>query len=173
MASAGREDGSAMTAKRCSKCGKEKPLEEFHRRRRSPDGRTEQCKPCCSARQAAYRAKDPERVREMRRESRLRDLGHTREVEKKRRERNAENRKPYSRRYKEQNKEKTRAHSAVARAVRSGELTRPSVCDRCNQPHQRIDAHHADYAQPLSVEWLCPFCHKAHHVRLAQEGVAA
>jgi hypothetical protein len=47
--------------KRCSKCGLEKPLEEFHasgRSRRRPD-----CKDCRRAYRAAYNAAHRERIR--------------------------------------------------------------------------------------------------------------
>jgi ribosomal protein S27AE len=51
-------------------------------------------------------------------------------------------------------------YSKVARAIRSGLLTRVS-CEQCG----RIDsvAHHDDYALPLSVRWLCFTCHFLFH----------
>ena len=35
-----------MDTKRCSKCKQPKPLDQFHRRQSSPDGRTNQCAEC-------------------------------------------------------------------------------------------------------------------------------
>ena len=35
-----------MTLKRCSRCGKDKPLDEFYLNRAAKDGRTRLCKPC-------------------------------------------------------------------------------------------------------------------------------
>lgn len=52
------------------------------------------------------------------------------------------------------------ARRAVYRAVRSGRLARPSVCDRCGAGG-RVEAHHADHARRLDVRWLCHGCHVA------------
>lgn len=38
-----------MGTKRCSKCGEEKPLSEYHRSSSSRDGRMSRCKTCRSA----------------------------------------------------------------------------------------------------------------------------
>lgn len=49
--------------KRCNKCGIEKPLDEFHKASKSPDGRQYRCKTCSIA-AARQRAKDnPEAAR--------------------------------------------------------------------------------------------------------------
>lgn len=37
-------------SKRCSRCGEVKPLDDFHRRRSSRDGRQPYCKACIAAR---------------------------------------------------------------------------------------------------------------------------
>jgi len=57
------------------------------------------------------------------------------------------------------NPEKRRAHSAVARAIRSGRLVR-GCCEVCGAT-ERIQAHHDDYSKPLEVRWLCPAHHAA------------
>ena len=56
--------------------------------------------------------------------------------------------------------EKARARAAVHRAVRSGRLRRPAICDRCGRGG-RIEAHHDDYSRRLVVRWLCQLegCH--------------
>lgn len=62
--------------------------------------------------------------------------------------------------------ERDAARRTVYLAVRRGELVRPSACERCGdtcRPH----AHHADYARPLGVEWLCRACHRKHHRSVA------
>ncbi len=51
-----------------------------------------------------------------------------------------------------------RCHGATKRAIKSGKIIRPSLCDKCGlacKPH----AHHWDYDHPLQVEWLCKSCH--------------
>lgn len=56
-----------------------------------------------------------------------------------------------------------RAQSAVARALRSGKLTR-HPCWVCGGPAL---AHHPDYDQPLDVVWLCQPHHKQTHALVA------
>lgn len=50
------------------------------------------------------------------------------------------------------------AHSAVARALRTGVLARPDKCERCEKSC-KPEGHHDDYAEPLAVQWLCSACH--------------
>lgn len=67
------------------------------------------------------------------------------------------------------NPEKVAAQHAVAKAIRQGVLTRPTVCDSCLMSC-KPDAHHWNYANPLSVEWLCRKCHvAADKLRAARE----
>lgn len=58
-----------------------------------------------------------------------------------------------------------RAHAAVRLACLSGVLIEPAVCEEC-RAEVRLDAHHDDYRKQLEVRWLCPRCHKRHHVEL-------
>ena len=59
------------------------------------------------------------------------------------------------------------AHNAVNRAIKTGELTRPSTCSRC-PADKNIQAHHDDHTRPLDVMWLCPVCHAARHKELGR-----
>ena len=43
-----------MESKRCTKCGETKPLDEYHRDKRSKDGRVPRCKACVKACAAEY-----------------------------------------------------------------------------------------------------------------------
>ena len=54
-----------------------------------------------------------------------------------------------------------RAQGTLRTALRAGLIVKPTVCD-CGR-RGRLHAHHADYARPLAVEWLCPPCHKVRH----------
>ncbi len=49
--------------KRCSKCGREKPLEEYHRQPTGRHGRRADCKSCAAARSRKWRADNPETAR--------------------------------------------------------------------------------------------------------------
>jgi predicted Zn-ribbon and HTH transcriptional regulator len=55
-----------------------------------------------------------------------------------------------------------KANAAVFRAVKSGILVRPAVCEKCGLS-ENIQAHHEDYSKPLDIEWLCLRCHKGRH----------
>jgi len=52
---------SLVATKRCTKCGEEKPLDEFSRDRRASTGRLSACKQCQSQYNAAYHAANAER----------------------------------------------------------------------------------------------------------------
>lgn len=65
--------------------------------------------------------------------------------------------------WRRQNPEKYIAHVAVQRALASGELVK-GRCEICGV--STVDAHHADYARPLAVRWLC----RRHHMRLHATG---
>lgn len=59
-----------------------------------------------------------------------------------------------------------RAHQLVRIACLRGDLVEPATREDCGE-EVRLDAHHDDYSRPLAVRWLCPCCHKRHHVALA------
>lgn len=67
--------------------------------------------------------------------------------------------------YRARNPEKDAAHYRINEEVRQGRLIKPDACERCGA-NARLAGHHADYSRPLDVEWLCPRCHAAEHVRL-------
>lgn len=54
---------STSGRKTCTKCKVEKPLEEFHVRRASKDGRKSECKECGCARQRAFAAANPDKIK--------------------------------------------------------------------------------------------------------------
>lgn len=60
---------------------------------------------------------------------------------------------------------RTRARAAVSTAVAAGVLVRPEFCSACGARSKRIHGHHRDYQHPLAVQWLCPSCHGAEHMR--------
>jgi hypothetical protein len=55
---------------------------------------------------------------------------------------------------------RVRARQAVAVALRQGKIVRPEKCSNC-QVTAFVEAHHADYTQPLLITWLCEPCHDA------------
>lgn len=67
--------------------------------------------------------------------------------------------------WQEKSPEKRAAHVILGNAVRDGRVMKPKSCSKCLQsfPSRKIHAHHADYAMPLQVVWLCAQCHVDHH----------
>jgi rubredoxin len=70
---------------------------------------------------------------------------------------------------------KESARLTVRRAIESGRLVRPPICGECEKPAVRADgasaiqAHHTDYRAPLSVQWLCPKCHRKADAAMTKE----
>ena len=54
--------------KKCSKCGIEKPLTEFHKRKKSKDGHEYRCKTCKKQQHAEYYAQNKERINQQKAE---------------------------------------------------------------------------------------------------------
>ena len=67
--------------------------------------------------------------------------------------------------YKKNNPHKVRARHLVKSAIQRGELSKPSMCQAFRCTNSVVHAHHADYAKPLDVSWLCPDHHEhVHHL---------
>ena len=133
--------------KECFKCKAVKPLTEFYKHKAMADGHLNKCKDCTKKDVGEHREKNIEKIRAYDRE---------RGKHKDRIQAQAQ----ITKAWREEDKRRTRAHSAVARAVRSGRLIR-KPCESCNNPNSV--AHHDDYSKPLAVRWLCQACHKQHH----------
>jgi len=56
--------------------------------------------------------------------------------------------------------ERKRANHLANTAIMNGTLKR-GPCEVCGA--RSSDAHHDDYAQPLTIRWLCRSCHRRHH----------
>ena len=93
--------------------------------------------------QIAWAKANPDRVAEYRREWK---------------KRNPEAAKAWNRRY----PEKRRAQNLLWKAILSGKIVRPTICQECGQ-EGRVEAHHPDYSKPFEVLWLCNRDHVAAH----------
>lgn len=74
----------------------------------------------------------------------------------------------YTKRFRAKSPEKHAAQKLVAAAIVSGALVRPSTCSACGADCQP-QGHHDNYAEPLSVRWLCRSCHIGHHTAERRE----
>jgi hypothetical protein len=61
------------------------------------------------------------------------------------------------------NETKHRANSLVYWALQSGKIVK-KPCEVCGR--HTVEAHHADYSQPLVVKWLCREHHTEAHVQM-------
>lgn len=149
--------------KKCFKCGEVKSLSDFYKHPKMPDGHVNKCKECNKKDVRENRAKRADYYREY---DRARSMRPDR-VESRRLYQNSEEGKrivnAIRKRYIERNPIKRAAHIMVRNAVRDGRLEKPASCESCGSSPKRLHGHHDDYAQPLTVRWLCPKCHKEWH----------
>jgi hypothetical protein len=151
--------------KRCTKCKKTKPLDDFHRLARSSDGRQPRCKACVAeymrdyhkrnrehiiAKVEAWVKANPEQARKLKREATRR----FRQTERGQQYMREQRREPHV----------DRAYTAVYRALKSGRLKK-EPCEVCGA--EKSQAHHDDYSKPLEVRWLCAVHHKALHMEVS------
>jgi hypothetical protein len=124
--------------KRCFKCTRVLPIEDFYVHSQMADGRLGKCKECAKGDvHQNYIAKRPlKSIYERERNQRPERKAATRRYQIARRQRSPE---------------KYKAHMAVNNAVRDGRLIR-QPCRVCGGKAQ---GHHEDYSKPLEVEWLC------------------
>lgn len=143
--------------KNCIKCGSQKPISEFYTHPAMADGTLNKCKQCARADAMANREKNIYRIRAY-------DLDRAKSPKR------AALRVAVTRDWRSRDKRRAAAHTAVARAIRNGDLVKCG-CARCGSV--KAIAHHEDYDKPLEVVWLCQPCHKARHKEIDQQKKAA
>lgn len=121
-------DPSKKETKRCSKCKRIKPLEEFYKNNTKSCGRQSACKEC-------IKENDKERLKRYRK---------TNEGRQKEIERSAKTRKKYP--------ERDKARVTARRAIKTGEIKK-RACQICGEI--KTEMHHPDYSKPLEVVFLC------------------
>jgi hypothetical protein len=75
--------------------------------------------------------------------------------------------------YRRNNKMKIFVQKKLQRAVQGRKITKPSVCDICENEYNIncIGGHHEDYSKPYNVIWLCGKCHGLYHRGLCIESI--
>lgn len=142
-----------VDCKKCFKCGETKSLDEFYKHSEMADGHLNKCKICTRNDVGQHRAKNLDQIRAYDRE---------RGKSKKRIAMSV----AVNRAWRLEDSRRQKAHIAVAKAIRKGDLIR-AVCERCG--NEKSVAHHEDYDKPLQVTWLCQPCHKQRHKELKEE----
>ena len=142
------------SSKTCFKCNKTLPLTEFYQHFAMGDGHLNKCKECTKNDVLLHRQKNIERIRAY--DSERAKLPH-----------NKKKAVEVTRRRRKENEKYMRAHNAVARAVKKGELVKTN-CQWCGR-EDNVHGHHDSYDEPLNVMWLCPVCHRKRHDELAKQ----
>lgn len=155
-----------QSTKMCTACQQEKPLDDFPRNAKRPDGRYSMCKACKNQRGRERHASRPDRAPSKtpaaRREWRRNNPDIVSAQRKRYRGRYPERLNAESRVWMRKNPEKHTAHSTLYAAVTAGKIARPDRCSICNR-ECKPDGHHEDYTRPLDVIWLCQRCHAQLH----------
>jgi ribosomal protein S27AE len=139
--------------KECFKCKTVKPLREFYKHSGMADGHLNKCKSCAKNDATKHRNQNLEKIRAY-------DRSRAKEPER------IKAASEITKAWRAEDARRNRAHSAVSRAIRNGDLVR-QPCVRCGEA--KSVAHHEDYDKPLEVVWLCQPCHKQRHKEIDQQ----
>jgi len=139
-------------SKKCFKCKTVQPLSEFYKHSKMADGHLNKCKTCTKNDVLIHRGKNLEKIRayDRGRSKNKHRIALAKEVTKK---------------WRKEDSRRVAAHNAVARAIKSGKLTR-GLCNRCGS--KKSCAHHEDYNKPLDIMWLCQPCHTQRHKEMKE-----
>ena len=146
------QEFNMIRSKECFKCKTVKPLEDFYKHPRMPDGHVNKCKECNKNDVTANRNNNIEKIRAYDRE---------RGKEPERIKAATE----ITKAWRAEDSRRNVAHTQVYQAIRKGNLVR-QPCIRCGEVKSL--AHHEDYDKPLEVMWLCQPCHKQRHKELRE-----
>lgn len=162
--------------KLCCNCDIDKPLEDFNRHKKKPDGRQTFCRECQKAEYRGNKERHTQRAREWTERNREKRYGYAKKwkqanpeavakINRRYRERNPEMGKKHERLYYKRHPGREKANRAVRKAIQTGRLVKPSCCQRCAQSKKpsELDGHHSDYSKPLEVVWLDRQCHVDTH----------
>lgn len=148
--------------KTCFKCLLTKSLEEFYKHSAMGDGRLNKCIACTKADVARHRQQNLESIRAY---DRMRGAMPHRLAARREYLSTPEGKAAHRRALKASQlrfPEKRKARIALGNAVRDGRVIPWPACaiPECDC---KPEAHHADYARPLDVVWLCERHHKDTH----------
>ena len=140
-------------AKKCPQCEKTKSADDFYRNDKMTSGFLSKCKSCVCSNVRKHRLQNIEKARQYDSERAKTDKRIASSIEQ-------------TKKWRGQDSRRAKCHSAVARAVKSGRLSR-LPCSVCG--NAKSIAHHEDYDRPLDVVWYCQEHHKARHAKIDAE----
>ena len=142
--------------RKCSRCKKEKNIQEFHKNKRQPQGYEYYCKECSRIfklnvlSNGGNKKKYLELMRKANKKSYWKDIEESR-----RKKRNF-----YRKREMEY-----KANALLNVYIKRGKVIKKDICEDCYNK-KAIDGHHEDYKKPLEVIWLCEKCHGRRHRKI-------
>lgn len=149
--------------KECTKCGIEKELSFFNKRKSTRDGYAPSCKACDSVRGKIYWEQNKEAISlkhkayyKQNSESLNLKCKEYNQTEAGKKTRYKINKKSHA---KNPNANKCRTYYNHHKH----KITPLENCEHCGIKPKRIEAHHRDYNEPMKVIYLCVTCHKSEH----------
>jgi hypothetical protein len=134
--------------KKCFKCKKIKPIDQFYLHKRMADGHLNKCKKCFLD-DCHKRYFDPvsrKRIIEYEKKRARKPLRKLQQLEYQRKRRNS-------------HKGKDNCRNKLNNALRDGRIKK-APCKKCG--NIKVEGHHPDYRSPLKVIWLC----RKHHLEI-------
>lgn len=147
----------AHIIRKCRGCKIIKDLNEFCKNRTKTLGYDYLCKSCHSKQEKIRRQSNPDKYREINRQSTKRNSWKWKEMWSR-----------YQKRYCKLYPRRHRANAILNYYVKTKSIKRPNICFNCNRSG-KIEGHHCDYEKPLEIIWLCGICHKQTHRRVTNE----
>lgn len=147
--------------KKCCRCKTEKAFDSFGKNRSAKDGLSFECKDCTREYRIWNRANNGDAVRKA---DNARFHDPKRKASMARYRNSAKGKAAIAKahvNWRSEHPLKYKASTAVGNALASGKLVR-QPCFICGE--RRVEGHHPDYDQPLSVVWLCLAHHRETHV---------
>ena len=137
--------------KKCSGCKAEKELMEFGKNQSRKDGLHSDCKECRRDYWQSEGGKETCRKASQKYHQTERGKEHSRIIDRRR---------------KLLHPEKVKARNAVHKAIQSGRLIRPPICESCFE-ECLVEGHHESYEKEkwLDVDWMCIKCHREYHAK--------
>ena len=132
---------------KCRECEETTP-ENFYK------GSKSLCKACTKLRRLKRYHTDPTKEREYQKQY---NIDNREKLSKQKTEwcrKNKDKRKIVNDKYNARNLVKRKASQKLNNAIRDGKLSKETICSLCGSPNH-VQAHHDDYAKPLTVRWLC------------------
>lgn len=147
----------------CISCKLTVPIFDFYKHPQMADGHLNKCKTCCKKHANEHRANNLEAARAYdRKRASLPHRVAARAIYIQT-EQGKKNHAEANKRWQELQPLRRAASTILGNAVRRGKIIKPPICQVPDCTETKVEGHHPDYDQPLSVVWLCNKHHRECH----------